>query len=81
MSATASVSRSLKMLRIARDEQATDGKLGYLRAMIIAVFLVGVASGLLLTIAWDAAFTGQRRSIIEADIVVKESPRPGPRAY
>ena len=51
-------------------------------AMIIAAFLVGAASGLLLAIAWDAAVTGLRRPIIEADIVVKESPARGSqRAY
>jgi hypothetical protein len=71
----------LKMLRVARDEQATGGKLDFLRTMIIVAFLAGMASGLLLAIAWDATFTGQRRPVIEADIIAKESPRAGQEAY
>ena len=70
------------MLRIARDEQANGGKLDRLGAIIIAAFLAGAATGLLLAIAWDATFTGHRRPVIEADIIVKESPQRGSqRAY
>jgi hypothetical protein len=39
---------------------------GTLRALLVATFLVGVAGGLVLAIAWDAAFAGHHLVLIEA---------------
>ena len=70
------------MLRTARDQQATGGRLDYLHAMILVAFLAGAASGLLLAMAWDSVFTGHHGLVIEADVIAKESPARGSeRAY
>jgi hypothetical protein len=53
------------MSDIAGAERETAGNPDYLRAVILATFLVGMTTGLLLSIAWDAVLGGQPRSIVE----------------